>query len=299
VSCGHREHRRLRWLVQPAFHRDRIPGYARVMTERIAAVTEPWQDGQVLDVLAVMNALALAVAARTLFTAEVDESALIEIRRCARDVLTGVTRRVVMPWAWPTPKFTTSVLTFFFGGSGTVSATLSWVWHLLGCHPDIQARLHTEVDTVLDGRIAEYHDIPKLTLTGQIITESLRLYPPVWLSTRRTTTDAELAGQHLPAGTIVVFSPYVLHHYADLYPDPNRFDPDRWRDDTTHPLPRGSQPAGEGLSSSRRHYPNVPRPLRRGVLHGCASRLYTAALTFALSLRAQHSLAPPQTGRVM
>jgi cytochrome P450 len=294
-SCEHRDHRRQRRLVQPAFRRDRIPGYARVMTEQIAAVTEPWHDGQVLDVLAVMNAFTMAVATRTLFTAGVDESTLIEIQQCARDFSTGLARRVVMPWEWlnkiPTrgnrrfdrarnrlrhhtgqlitnhrragidhgdllsmllaardddgqgladSEIHDQVITFLLGGSETTSTALSWAWHLLGCHPDIQTRLHSEVDTVLNGRIAEYHDIPKLKLTARVITETLRLYPPAWMMTRLTTTDTELAGQHLPAGTIVVFSPYVLHHRTDLYPDPDRFDPDRWQDDNAHPLPRGA-----------------------------------------------------------
>jgi cytochrome P450 len=294
-SCEHRDHRRQRRLVQPAFRRDRIPGYARVMTEQIAVVTEPWHDGQVLDVLAVMNAFTMAVATRTLFTAGVDESTLIEIQQCARDFSTGLARRVVMPWEWlnkiPTrgnrrfdrarnllrhhtgqlitnhrragidhgdllsmllaardddgqgladSEIHDQVITFLLGGSETTSTALSWAWHLLGCHPDIQTRLHSEVDTVLNGRIAEYHDIPKLKLTARIITETLRLYPPAWMMTRLTTTDTELAGQHLPAGTIVVFSPYVLHHRTDLYPDPDRFDPDRWHDDNAHPLPRGA-----------------------------------------------------------
>jgi cytochrome P450 len=294
-SCGHRDHRRQRRLVQPAFHRDRIPGYARVMTEQIAAVTQPWHDGQVLDVLAVMNALTMAVATRTLFTTQIDESTLIEIQQCATDFSTGIARQMVMPSELlnkiPTPgnrrfdraqnrlrhhtgqlitnhrragidhgdllsmllaardddgqgladsEIHDQVLTFLLGGSETTSTALSWVWYLLGCHPDIQARLHTEVDTVLNGRIAEYHDIPKLELTGRIITETLRLYPPAWMVTRLTTTDTELAGQHLPAGTIVVFSPYVVHHRADLYPDPDRFDPDRWRNGNTHLLPRGA-----------------------------------------------------------
>ncbi len=302
ATCEYRDHRRQRRLVQPAFRRDRISGYAQVMTEQITAVTEPWQDGQVLDVLAVMNALTEAIAARTLFAAEVDESTLTEIQQCSEDVLTGVARRVVMPWELldkiPTrgnrrfdrarnrlrhhtgelitnyrragidhgdllsmllaardddgqgladSEIHDQVITFFIAGSETTATALSWAWHLLGCHPSIRARLHHEVDTVLDGRIAEYHDIPKLELTGRIITESLRLYPPAWMLTRLTTTDAELAGQHLPAGTIVVFSPYVLHHRADLYPDPDRFDPDRWQDHNTHPLPRSAfTPLGGG-----------------------------------------------------
>jgi transposase-like protein len=72
-----------------------------------------------------------------------------------------------------------------------------------------------------------------------------------------------------------------------------RAEVQRLRATVTEQQPCAARWAGEGLSSSRRHYPNVPRPLRRGVLHGCASRLYTASMAFALCTRARHSLAPP------
>jgi cytochrome P450 len=293
-TCPHRDHRRQRRLVQPAFHRERIPGYARVMTEQVTSAAQRWHDGQVIDVIAVMNTLTTAITARTLFSAGIKESTLTEIQQCVKDFFGGVSWRVVMPWEIldkiPIPgnrrfnrardqlkKLTSElianyrragvyhgdllsmlladhardgeglsdsevhdqILTFFLAGSETVSIALSWVWYLLGQHPDVRTRLHEEVDAVLDHRAAEYHDIPKLELTSRIITETLRMYSPVWMLTRRTTADTTLAGQHLPAGTIVVFSPYLLHHRPDLYPQPHQFDPDRWRDNNSHTLPRG------------------------------------------------------------
>ncbi len=90
-----------------------------------------------------------------------------------------------------------------------------------------------EVDTVFDGRIAEYHDIPKPKLTCQIITESPPVYPPAQMATRLTTTDTELAGHH-PTDTIIIFSLNLLHHRADFYLYPNR-----WQDDNTRPLLQG------------------------------------------------------------
>jgi cytochrome P450 len=120
------------------------------------------------------------------------------------------------------------VVTFFAGGTETTAATLAWALHLLGQHPDIRQRLHDEVDTVLGGKPAHFEDLPALDLTGRVITETLRLYPPVWMLTRTVTQDTLLGTHHLTAGTTVAYSSYLIHHRTDLYDDPERFDPDRW-----------------------------------------------------------------------
>ena len=131
------------------------------------------------------------------------------------------------------------IVSFFFAGAETLATTLAWALYLLAGHADVLARLHTEVDTVLDGRTAAaFDDLPRLKLTGRILTETLRLYPPVWMVTRTTATDTDFAGHHIPAGTTVVISPYLLHHRADLFPNSEVFDPDRWDPQTATPPPR-------------------------------------------------------------
>ncbi|WP_416562329.1 cytochrome P450 [Nocardia testacea] len=125
------------------------------------------------------------------------------------------------------------LMAFFIAGSETTASALAWALHLLVTHPEVEERLHQETARVLDGRAARYRDLPDLPLTGHIITEALRLYPPGWLFTRTVTTDTRLGGYDLPAGTSVVYSPYILHRRSDLYPNPDRFDPDRW--DTPEP----------------------------------------------------------------
>ncbi|MCX0274888.1 cytochrome P450 [Nocardia zapadnayensis] len=125
------------------------------------------------------------------------------------------------------------LMAFFIAGSETTASALAWALHLLVAHPEIEERLHQETARVLDGAPARYRDLPDLPLTGHIITEALRLYPPGWLFTRTVTTDTRLGRYDLPAGTSVVYSPYILHRRNDLYRDPNRFDPDRW--DTPQP----------------------------------------------------------------
>ncbi|MEU7143462.1 cytochrome P450 [Nocardia sp. NPDC046473] len=131
------------------------------------------------------------------------------------------------------------VLTFFFAGTDTSAATLSWALILLDQHPEVACRLYAEVDTVLAGAAARHEDLPHLPFTGQIINEVLRLRPPGWLQTRTVTEDTELGGHPLPTGTTAIFSAYLIHHRADLYPDPDRFDPDRF-DPAGAPPPRNA-----------------------------------------------------------
>jgi cytochrome P450 len=107
---------------------------------------------------------------------------------------------------------------------------LAWAIYLLAGHPDVEQRLQAEVDAVLGGAAARFDDLPKLELTGRVVTETLRMYPPGWSLARTTTTDTHLGKHPIPAGTILIYSPYLLHHLPDCYPDHDRFDPDRWID---------------------------------------------------------------------
>ncbi|MEU7580743.1 cytochrome P450 [Streptomyces sp. NPDC041068] len=128
-----------------------------------------------------------------------------------------------------------TVVTFFLAGTETTAALLAWALDLLARHPGIERRLHAEVDAVLDGGRATHADLPRLELTHRIITETLRLRPPGWIFTRTVTADTRLGGHLLPAGSSVVYSPYLIHHRQDLYDDPEAFDPDRW--DPKRPQP--------------------------------------------------------------
>ncbi|GGL66697.1 cytochrome P450 [Streptomyces fumigatiscleroticus] len=119
---------------------------------------------------------------------------------------------------------------FFIAGIETTAATPAWALHLLARHPHAEQHLHAEVDRVLDGAAATHGDLPDLRYTSHVVDESLRLYPPGWLFTRTTTSDTSLGGHPVRAGTTVVYSPCLIHHRADLYDDPERFDPDRWEE---------------------------------------------------------------------
>ncbi len=139
------------------------------------------------------------------------------------------------------------IVTFWLAGTETAASVLAWSLHLLAQHPEAAQRVHTEVDAVLGGRVAGHADVARLDYTGRVLTEALRLYPPGWIFTRVLTTEATLAGRTLPAGTVLLYSPYLIQRRPDLYPGPDRFDPDRWLPDPTAALPRGAYiPFGGG-----------------------------------------------------
>lgn len=125
-------------------------------------------------------------------------------------------------------------------GFETTANSLAFALWLLSQHPEAEARVHAEVDRTLAGRTATTKDLDGLTYTRRVINEVLRMYPAGWFFTRVTTTDTTLAGRHLPKGTALLYSAYLLQHRPELFPDPDRFDPDRWIGQNTDSLPRGT-----------------------------------------------------------
>ncbi len=131
------------------------------------------------------------------------------------------------------------VLTLLTGGIETTALALAWTFHELARHPDVERRVHAEVDEVLAGRQVTFDDIPRLGYVRQVINEVLRRYP-VWILMRRATAEVDLGGIRIPPGTEVTVSPHALHHDPRYYDDPDRFDPDRWLPDRAKRAPRGA-----------------------------------------------------------
>ncbi|GAA2740818.1 cytochrome P450 [Kitasatospora cinereorecta] len=131
-------------------------------------------------------------------------------------------------------------------GSETTAVTMAWLLHELGRNPDIEERLHHEVDTVLAGDRLTADHLPRLDYTRRLVTETLRLHNPGWIVTRQATVPVRLGTALLPAGADLIWSPYALHRDPELYHDPLRFDPDRWLPERPQP-PRGAYiPFGAG-----------------------------------------------------
>jgi cytochrome P450 len=129
-------------------------------------------------------------------------------------------------------------MTLFLAGHETTSNALTWTWHLLSQHPDVERRLHQEIDTVLGDRSAGADDTPRLIYTRMVLAESMRLYPPAWGIGRRAIEDVEIGGYTIPRGTVVIFSQYLLHNDPRFFPEPERFDPDRWLPERQHGRPK-------------------------------------------------------------
>jgi cytochrome P450 len=171
-----------------------------------------------------------------------DEPDLLSMFLSARDDETGA--------GMTDGQLRDEVLTMLLAGHETTSLALSWTYYLLSHHPEVERRVVDEVDRVIgDGRPSFAH-VERLTFTRRVIDESLRLYPPAWGFSRRALEDDELGGYRIPKGSLVFVIPFVIHRRPQLWPDPERFDPDRFapEHEATRPrfayLPFGGGPRG-------------------------------------------------------
>jgi cytochrome P450 len=127
-------------------------------------------------------------------------------------------------------------MTLFLAGHETTASALAWTWHLLSEHPDVQARLHTELDAVLSEaagspRGPTFDDLPRLPYARQVLSEAMRLYPPAYAIGRVCVEATTLGGYRIEPGWGVLTSPWLAHRGSRWWPDPLRFDPDRWAAD--------------------------------------------------------------------
>ena len=120
------------------------------------------------------------------------------------------------------------LLTLLIAGHDTSTALLAWTLYLLGAHPDTLQQVQAEVDAVLGGAPPTIESISRLECLEKVIQESLRLYPPIHLGSRVAAAHLEFAGRRIPAGTRVVYSIYLSHRQEAYWPDPGRFDPQRF-----------------------------------------------------------------------
>jgi len=120
------------------------------------------------------------------------------------------------------------VITLFLAGHETTANALTWTWALLGRNPAAEQHLHAELDCVLAGRTPTPDDLPRLSYTRAVVTESMRLYPPAWTMGRRALKDYHWAGYEIPAGALILMSQWVMQRDPRFWPDPERFDPTRW-----------------------------------------------------------------------
>jgi cytochrome P450 len=138
-------------------------------------------------------------------------------------------------------------LTIFLAGHETTANALTWTWYLLSQHPEAEARLHAELDSALGGRRPTFEDLQHLPYARMVLAESMRLYPPAWAVGRRALKSFKAREYEVGAGAVVLMSQYIMHRDERYFPDPERFDPERWTADAQAQRPKFSYfPFGGG-----------------------------------------------------
>jgi cytochrome P450 len=279
---------RQRRMAQPAFHRQRLPGYAHVMVDVASSLAARWRDAaderRPLEARQEMGRVAVAITSRTLFDRDIsgdaddmgqafgmlgryfdatlerpfsmpplwvptrlnrlfngavatlnrkmaelvrerlreggDHGDLLSMFIAARDEETGE--------RMSEDQLRSEALNFMLAGTETTSTALTWTWYLLGMHGDARDRVRDEVRRVVGDRLPTAADAPGLAFTRNVILESMRLYPPVWIVPRRVVATDEVGGFRVPAGSTVLVSPYVTHRHPGFWEAPETFDPDRF-----------------------------------------------------------------------
>lgn len=284
--------RRQRRLAQPAFHRDRIAGYAADMVRYTTRMLDTWADGQTRDAQEDMMRLTLEIVAKTLFGAEIgvdagDASASMDtLMQCFTARINSFLK---LPEWVPTPvnlrlrraigqlesvmfgiiaerrasgaehddllsmllhardddgsqmtdrQLRDEAMTLFMAGHETTANTLAWTFFLLATNTAVESRLHAELDLVLGGRVPSFDDLARLPFTGHVITETLRLYPTVWLVGREAIEPCRVCDIEVPKGTTVYMPEWVVHRDDRWYEEPLAFRPERWEDGKAKSLPR-------------------------------------------------------------
>jgi cytochrome P450 len=130
------------------------------------------------------------------------------------------------------------LMTLYLAGHETTALTLTWSWYLISQHPEVEAKLVAEWNRVLGGRCPTPDDLPLLPYTDSVITEAMRLYPPVYLIGREATQDLELGGYRVKKGYTIFMSQWVNHRDPRYFPDPEAFRPERWDEGLAKKIPK-------------------------------------------------------------
>jgi cytochrome P450 len=275
-------HKRHRKLLAPAFAPKRLAAYGEIMVAETARQLEAWRPGDRIDLAEQMMQMTLAIAGRTMFSADVRGDAATVARGLElgmRAQMANLKSPIRLGYHWPLPRHLQmrravalldeivyrliregrargtdrgdvlsilllardeddgsgltdrqvrdEVMTLLLAGHETTANALTWTWYELGRHRDVLARLVGELDEVLGPRAPTADDLPRLPWNLAVIEEAMRLHPPAYMTGREAKEPIELAGHHLPPGSIVAVNIRGIHRRADYFPEPLAFDPER------------------------------------------------------------------------
>lgn len=138
----------------------------------------------------------------------------------------------------PYKQMRDELLTIFFAGHETTAQALTWTWFMLAQHPEVEEQLHAEVGRVLAGRTPTMEDAEQLVYTRQVLDETMRLYPPVWVFVRDAIGPDQMGDYTIPAGAMVMLSQYITHRHPEFWENPEVFDPSRFSPERSEGRPR-------------------------------------------------------------
>lgn len=265
------DHDVLRRRMQPALHRQMLPGYVEAMWRYMDQVSARWDCSVPVDMLVEMRRVALLILMGVLFDVDFAPDmdrlwpAILRILRYISPGLWLIWRHVPRPGYGPARReiddylyriiqarraavreakdllgllvaapemsddlIRDQLLTMLIAGHDTSTALLAWALYLLGSHPAVMARAQAEVDAVLGVDAPDFAHLEQLVYLERTIKETLRLYPPIHMGNRTAAVDLEFQGFRIPAGERVVYSIYLTHRHPRYWPEPERFDPDRF-----------------------------------------------------------------------
>lgn len=274
-----------RRMIQPAFNRNAICALAPIIAKPNLTLLDRWkraaQQQAPVNVTRDVSLMVLEITLTALFGENYDEVAphfaivaeesrnlgfaqtitslaklVIDIAVRRRDA--GETRGDLLGMLMqakdreggkpmPDAQLAREVLTIIVAGHETTASVLNWTWYLLSKHPAVEAKLSAELDAFSVGNVPAVDEFPNFLYTRQVIDEALRLYPPLWLMTRRTVQDDHIGEYFVPAGTEIYISPYLIQRHPALWEAPDQFEPDRFAPEASQERPRlASCPFGAG-----------------------------------------------------
>jgi cytochrome P450 len=176
------------------------------------------------------------------------------------------------------------IAVLFLAGHETTANSLAWTWYLLSQAPDVEARMHAEIDAVLCGRPPALADVPRLVFTRAVFEESLRLYPPIPILPREALQDECYQGQVIPKGSLLIVVPWLLHRHRKLWDKPDHFIPDRFLPENAKTISKYAYiPFGIG--------PRICAGMTFGLSEGILC-LATLAQRFSMLLKPGHEVKP-------
>lgn len=267
-------HDDLRRKVMPALHRQQVSGYIDKMWRRTGQVMEAWQPGKTYDMLVEMRRVALLIVMDTLFDVDMMPDldrlfpAILDLLKyispglwlvggprkhfrnsiaAMNEYLYGLIRErrahpsggddllsELIAGGMEDELIRDQMLTLFIAGHDTSTALLAWTLYLAGSHPQVLPRLEAETGSLDMERPPTPEQVEGLVYLKQVIDETLRLYPPIHVGNRMATQDLAVCGYEIPPGERVMVSIYATHHDETYWPEPERFEPERFGAGTQH-----------------------------------------------------------------